>query len=118
MILETSHASASLDVKGAQESYDKLQLVDYPGENSSALASAALKYLNIINTYYAMNVKTDSKLLTKGSKTSSDYFNRNMHDKMSDTRELEPKYAFKDPKLLKADSEYPTLGPFGLCGFI
>ena len=31
---------------------------------------------------------------------------------------METKYALKDPKLLKADSEYPTLGPFGLCGFI
>ena len=41
-----------------------------------------------------------------------------MHDKMSDTRKMEAKYALKDPKLLKADSEYPTLGPFGLCGFI
>ena len=30
MILETCHASASLDVKGAHESYDKLRLVDYP----------------------------------------------------------------------------------------
>ena len=71
-----------------------------------------------MNTDYAMNVKTGSKLLTKVSKTSSDYFNRNMHDKMSDTRRMEAKYALKDPKLLKADSEYPTLGPFGLCGFI
>ena len=84
----------------------------------SSLASAALKYLKIMNTDYAMNVKTGSKLLTKVSKTSSDYFNRNMHDKMSDTRKMEAKYALKDPKLLKADSEYPTLGPFGLCGFI
>ena len=112
MILETSHASASLDVKGAQESYDKLQLVDYPGENSSALASAALKYLKIMNTDYAMNIKTGNKLLTKVSKTSSGYFNRNMHDKMSDTRKMEAKYAHKDPNVLKADSEYQTLGPF------
>ena len=103
MILETCHASVSLDVKGAQESYGKLRLVDYPGENVSTLASAALKYLKIMNTDYAMNVKTGGKLLTKVSKTSSDYFNRNMHDKMSDTRKMEAKYAHKDPKLLKTD---------------
>ena len=63
-ILETCHASASLDVKGTHESYDKLRLVDYPEENVSALASADLKYLKIMNTDYAANVKTGSKLLT------------------------------------------------------
>ena len=31
MILETCHASASLDINGAQELYGKLRLVDYPG---------------------------------------------------------------------------------------
>ena len=75
----------------------------------SALASATLKYIKIMNTYYAMNVKTSSKLLTQVSETSSDYFDRNVHDKMSDTKKMEAKYALKDPKLLKADSEDPTL---------
>ena len=28
------------------------------------------------------------------------------------------KYALKDPKLLKAGPDYPTLGPIGLCGCI
>ena len=51
-----------------------------------------------------MSVKTGSKFLTKISKTSSDYFNRNIHDRMSDTKRMEAKYALKDPKLMKADS--------------
>ena len=80
----------------------------------SALASTALRYLKMMNTDYAMNGNTSRKLLAKVSKKSSNYFNRNMHDKMSDTKNIEVKYALKDPKMLKTDLEYPTLGPLGL----
>ena len=68
VIMSHDSTFVPLDVKGAQELYDKLQLVDYLGENVSTLASAALKYLKITNTDYAMNIKTGSKLLTKVSK--------------------------------------------------
>ena len=63
-------------------------------------------------------LKQVSELLTKVGKTSSDYLNRNVHDKILDTRKMEAKYALKDPKLLKTDLEYPTLGPFGVYGFV
>ena len=70
----------------------------------SVFASAVLKYLKIMNTDYAMNVKKGRKLLAKVSKKSSDYFNINVHDKISDTRKMEAKYALKDPKLLQVDA--------------
>ena len=112
MILEMCHVSVSLDVKGTQESYDKLQLVDCLGENLSTLSSATLTYIKITNTEYAMHVKKGRKLLAKVSKKSFNFFNRNRHDKISDTRKMEATYALKDPKLLKADIEYPTFGTF------
>ena len=31
---------------------------------------------------------------------------------------MEIKYSLKDPKLLKADPDYPALGPIGVYGFI
>ena len=49
---------------------------------------------------------------------SSSYFNRDIHNELSKVKKMEMKYVLKDPKIFKADPDYPTLGPIDLCGFI
>ena len=83
----------------------------------SALASAALRYLKVMNTDHAINIITRSKLLKKISKTSSNYSNRNMHNKNVRHQRDGSKISHNDPKILKAGSENLTLGPFVLCRF-
>ena len=59
MILQTCHASASLDIKGVEELFRKLRLSNLPGENVSRLAIAALKFITMMNTEYIMDIKSD-----------------------------------------------------------
>ena len=117
MVLEACHASASIDIEGPTN-FSALSLSDYPEENVSTLTTAALKYIKIMNTGYAMEIKVESSLLKKVDKTSSFFFNHNIHNQLSFVKEIETKYALKDPKLLKADPDYTTLGPLELCGFL
>ena len=91
---------------------------DFPGENFSALTTTALKCIKILNTGYAMDIKIGSSLLKKVDTTSSSYFNRNIHNELNKVKKMEMKYVLKDPKLLKADPDYPVFGPTCLCGFI
>ena len=77
-----------------------------------------LKFIKMMNTGYAMDIKIGSSLLKKLNATSSSYININMHNELSKVKKMEMKYELKDPKLLKADPDYPTLGHIGLSGFI
>ena len=88
-----------------------MSLKYFPGEKNSALATTVLKCINITNTGYTMDIKIGSSLLKKVDTTLSSYFNRNIHNELSKVKKMEMKYSIKDPKLLKADPDYPTLGP-------
>ena len=103
MILETCNISISMDVTDAEQSFNNLQLSDYPGENVSALATDALKYIKIMNGAYSLPLRTGSKLFKKVSKTSSEYFNRTIFTHLDLAHRMEDKYALKDPGLLKKD---------------
>ena len=72
----------------------------------------------MINTRYIMDIKIGSSILKKVDTTLSSYFNRNIHNELSKVKKMEMKYSLKYPKLLKADPDYPTLGPIGLRRFI
>ena len=65
-----------MDVKEAEESFEKLTLKNYAGENVSSLATDALKLIKIMSGSYAMEIPTGSNLLKRVSSTSLDYFNR------------------------------------------
>ena len=118
MILETCNFSLSMDVKEAEESFEKLTLSSYAGENVSSVATDALKLIKIMNGSYAMGIRTGSDLLKKVSSTSSDYFNRTIFGHLDKAYRMEDKYMLKDPGLLKKDPEYSKYGPVAICGLL
>ena len=75
MILDSCNTSAAIDIEGAEKSFGALQLADFPGENVSALATAALKFIKIMHSAYALPPKLGTMLLLKVSKMSSKIFN-------------------------------------------
>ena len=72
MLLETCNISASMDVQGAQEDLNGLQLTSFPGENVSAFATAALKLVKIMNSAYSIPIRTGSDIIRKVTGTSSE----------------------------------------------
>jgi hypothetical protein len=67
---------------------------------------------------YCLPLKLGSDLLKKVYSTSCEHFNRWIHAKLDEVRELELAYKLKDPKLMMNDPKYATLGPIALCGFL
>ena len=118
MILETCNISASMDVKGAEDDLNALALSSFPGENISAFATAALKFIKIMNSAYSLPLRTGSNILRKTTKTSSEYFNRTIFTHLDNAYRMEDKYALKDPALLKLDPLYSKYGPIGICGIL
>ena len=79
MALEACNASISHDVDGARQKLDAMTLDSYPGEDITAFATVAQKYLKIMMGDYALPVATGSRLIKKVTKTSSEFFNRKMY---------------------------------------
>lgn len=118
MVLDACNTSAAIDIEGAGKAFDALTLSSFPGENVSALATSALKYIKVMKGAYALPPKLGTTLLLKVSKTSSEIFNRNILNYYADMDEMETKFYLKDPRLMEADAMYPTHGPVGCCGYI
>jgi hypothetical protein len=72
--------------------------------------------IKIMRGDYAIDVTVGSSLSKKVCATLSDYFNRRMHSLLDNVKPFEARYKLKDPKLLKGDPLYSSLGPFALCG--
>ena len=107
-----------MDVKGAEEDLEKLSLSSFPGENISAFATSVLKLIKIMDSAYALPLRTGSDILKKVSNTSSEYFNRIVFKYLDETYRMEDKYALKDPALLKSDQLYSKYGPISICGIL
>jgi hypothetical protein len=118
MVLEASNASVALDIDDAAEKFSSLALASFPGENIKGLATEALRLIRIMEGGYCLPGKLGSDLLRKVYGTSCEQFNRWVHSKLDEVRELELKYKLKDPKLMVSDPLYSTLGPIALCGFL
>jgi hypothetical protein len=118
MALEASNASVSLDIDDDAEKFNSLALSSYPGENVKGLATEALRLIKVMQGGYYLPLRLGSDLLRKVSSTSCEHFNRWIHSKLDEVRELELKYKLKDPKLMAGDPDYSSLGPVALCGFL
>ena len=118
MALDTCNASVSHDVDGAKEKLLELTLDSYPGENVTDCATEALRLIKIMQSAYALEVKTGSMLLTKFTKTSSEFFNRKVYAYLDRVRQMEHKYKLADPKQLEHDAEYAELGPVGIIAML
>jgi hypothetical protein len=118
MALEASNASVALDIDDAIDKFSNLHLNSFPGENVKGLATEALRLIKIMEGGYCLPLRLGSDLLKKVCSTSCEHFNRWIHTKLDEVRELEMKYKLKDPKLMTGDSLYSTLGPVALCGFL
>lgn len=118
MALEASNASVSLDIDDAADKFASLSLSSYPGENVKSLATEALRLIKVMQGGYCLPLRLGSDLLRKVSSTSCEHFNRWIHAKLDEVRELELQYKLKDPKLMAGDPAYSQLGPIALCGFL
>lgn len=115
---EASNASVSLDIDDAVEKFSSLLLASYPGEYVKKLATEALRLIKVMEGGYCLPLRLGSDLLHKVYSTSCEHFNRWIHTKLDDVRDLELKYKLKDPKLMVSDPLYASLGPVVLCGFL
>ena len=68
MILETCNISVSMDVKGAQDDLNALELSSFAGENVSVFAISALKLIKIMSNAYSLPLCTGSDILRKAIK--------------------------------------------------
>ena len=118
MVLEVCNVSAASDIAGASELLLNMKLANYPGENIETYSSDALRYIKIMQSAYALPYATGSKILFKVSGTESELFNRKIFAKYDEVQAMEDKYELKDPKLLTADPNYPTLGPIPCCAYL
>jgi hypothetical protein len=118
MALEASNASVALDIDDAMDKFNNLSLSSYPGENIKSLATEALRLIKIMEGGYCLPLRLGSDLMKKVYSTSCEHFNRWIHTKLDEVRELEMTYKLKDPKLMVNDPRYATLGPIALCGFL
>ena len=58
MVLDTFNMSATIDIEGVGKAFDVLTLSSFPGENISALATSALKYIKVMNPRLAGRFST------------------------------------------------------------
>lgn len=118
MVLEASNASVALDIDDALDKFNGLSLTSYPGENIKSFATEALRLIKVMEGGYCLPLRLGSDLLKKVYSTSCEFFNRWIHAKLDEVRDLELLYKLKDPKLMAGDPKYATLGPIALCGFL
>jgi len=57
-------------------------------------------------------------LLNKFTSTSSEFFNRSVHNLQDKVKRMERKYKLTDPKAIIKDPEYHLLGPLGIIAFL
>ena len=118
MVLEVCNVSAASDIVGASELLLNMKLANYPDKNIETYSSDALRYIKIMQSAYALPYATGSKILFKVSATESELFNRKIFARYDEVQAMEDKYELKDPKLLTADPDYPTLGPIPWCAYL
>jgi hypothetical protein len=58
MVLEVCNASVSYDIESAQEKFDTLKLDDFQGEDISAFGAEVQKQVKVIQTGYALPIRT------------------------------------------------------------
>lgn len=114
MVLEVCNASVSYDIEGAQEKFEALTLDTFQGEDISALGAEAQKQVKIMQTGYALPIRTGSKFLNKITSTSSERMNRKVYALYDDVKTMEDRYKLSDPRALSRDKDYASLGPIGL----
>jgi hypothetical protein len=81
-------------------------------------ATKALRLIKIVQSAYALEVKTGLMLLTKFTKTSSEFFNRKVYAYLDRVCQMEHKYKLADPKQLEHNAEYNELGPVGIIAML
>ena len=113
------NTSATIDIEGAEDAFKKLTLLSFPGDDVSALATSALKFIKVVDGAYALPPSLlGTQHLLKTSKTSIDIFNHNVLNKCNRVDEMETRYYLKDPTLMKADPTYSDFGPIAICRFL
>mmetsp|Transcript_26176 Transcript_26176/g.37208 ORF Transcript_26176/g.37208 Transcript_26176/m.37208 type:complete len:302 (-) Transcript_26176:53-958(-) len=103
MVLETCHASTSHDISGVMKKFDELNLDSFPGENVTNLAGEALRLIKIMQSGYALPYNLGTRLLSKVSKTSDDYFNMVVFHLRSKVFRFQEPYEIIDPKKITSD---------------
>jgi hypothetical protein len=114
MVLEVCNASVSYDIEGAQEKNDSLKLDEIQGEDISAFGAEVQKQVKVIQTEYALLIRTGSKYLSKLTSTSCERMHRKVYALFDDVKDVEDHYKLSDPRAITLDKSYSTLGSIGL----
>jgi hypothetical protein len=112
--LETCNASASLDVDEATAALAVLTLDSYPGENVVNMLNEALCLTKVMKTMFMIPNNTESSLLQKLTKTSSEEFNRKIFTLLDQTKALEHKYKMVTFDKLLKDPDHAKYSRIGL----
>ena len=78
----------------------------------------AQRFVEIIQSGYALPASTGSMLLNKFASTSSELFNCSVHNLQDKVNRMEQKYKLTDPNDILKDPEYHLLGPLGIIAFL
>jgi len=80
MALDICHASVAQDIEGAKTSMYALSLLYYHGENVTECVTEAQHLVKITQSGYVLPVSKGSKIFNNFASTSSEFFNRSVHD--------------------------------------
>jgi hypothetical protein len=89
-------------------------LEDFQEEYVTACTAVAQIYIKILQSGYAPQFCTGSKLLQKLTVSSCKEFNRKAFAQLNLVKQIEGAYTVVDQKLITQDAEYATLGPIGI----
>jgi hypothetical protein len=103
MVLEVCNASVSYDIEAAQEKFDTLKLDDFQGEDISDFGAEVQKQVKVIQTGYALPIRTGSKYLGKLTSTICERMNRKVNTMFDDVKNMEDRYKLSDPRAITRD---------------
>jgi hypothetical protein len=91
---------------------------DFPAENLTEFMATAQKYVKVMQSGYALPIRTGSKLVMKCTKTGFKFFNRKAYDNLDLVRTMEDGFKLSDPKSMTNHRDYSTLGPIGIIAWV
>jgi hypothetical protein len=118
MALDVCNASVSFDIEGAQDKIDELTVNGFPGENLTEFMATAQKYVKIMQSGYALPIRTGSKLLMKCTNTECGFFNRKAYDYLDLVNTMEDGFKLSDLKSMMTHRDYSAPGPIGVIAWV
>jgi hypothetical protein len=118
MAIEACNASMVHEIERACQKLESMTLDSFPGEDVTGFATSARKLIMVMQCGYALPVTTGSCIITKLTKTSSEFFNRKMCALLDEVQTMERTFRFDNPLNITIHPQYETLGPLGIISML